>query len=52
MTVTTTESVTITIVKRRYFPIRGRVIEVAGIISVRRRKKIVRATRIEIHRVT
>lgn len=50
MTVISTESVTITIVKSRYFPIRGRDIDVAGMISVRRRKNTVRATRMDMHR--
>ena len=47
MTVISTLSVTMTMVKSRYFPIRGKLIEVAGIISVRRRKNTVRATKID-----
>lgn len=64
MTVTTTDKVTSTMVKRRYFPMRGMTSEVDGIISTEegrmeggrggyspnRRKKTVSEMRIEMHR--
>lgn len=50
--VTTTDAVTSIMVKRRYFPRRGTVSEVGGMISARRRKNTVNDRRIDIHRDT
>ena len=44
-------SETIIMVKRRYLPMSGRTMLVAGMISVSKRKKTVSETRIEMHSV-
>lgn len=48
--VTTTDSVTSIIVNSKYFPSKGTVSEVGGIISANSKKNTVRERRIEIHR--
>ena len=49
MTVINIESVTRTIVNKRYLPIRGTTRDVGGMSSARRRKKTVSERRIDTH---
>lgn len=52
ITVTTIESVTKIIVKRRYLPINGTTRDVGGINSAKSKKNTVKESKMEIHNAT